>query len=93
MRRRGPESDVPQSEELERLCAELGRFEAPFDEITRSRAEARLAAELAREPERRHRRRLVGLERRLQAALNRRDAAAGELDRRVMLNTGSEDEK
>ena len=56
IRRRAAESDVAHSEELERLCAELGRVEAPFDEITRSRAEARLAATLAREPERRHRR-------------------------------------
>jgi hypothetical protein len=57
-RRRGPasDSDVAQREELERLCAELGRVEAPFDEITRSRAEARLATALAREPERRPRR-------------------------------------
>ena len=37
-----------ESEELERLCDRLGRVEAPFDEITRSRAEARLVAELAR---------------------------------------------
>jgi ferric-dicitrate binding protein FerR (iron transport regulator) len=56
--RRGPAGDAAQSEELERLCARLGRVEAPFDEITRSRAEARLAAELAREPARRYRRTL-----------------------------------
>ena len=51
IRRRSADSDVAQSEELERLCAELGRVEAPFDEITRSRAEARLAAALARQPD------------------------------------------
>ena len=56
--RRGPEAGAAESEELERLCDELGRFEAPFDEIARSRAEARLAAQLAREPARRHRRAL-----------------------------------
>jgi hypothetical protein len=54
--RRGSEGDAAQSEELERLCDRLGQMEAPFDEIARSRAEARLAAELAREPARRHRR-------------------------------------
>ena len=58
IRRRGPAGDAAQSEELERLCDRLGRVEAPFDEITRSRAEARLAAELAREPARRYRRTL-----------------------------------
>ena len=56
--RRGPAGDTAQSEELERLCDRLGRVEAPFDEITRSRAEARLAAALAREPARRYRRTL-----------------------------------
>ena len=56
--RRGPADDGAQSEELERLCDRLGRVEAPFDEIARSRAEARLAAELAREPARRYRRTL-----------------------------------
>ena len=54
--RRGPAGDGAQSEELERLCDRLGCVEAPFDEITRSRAEARLAAELALEPARRYRR-------------------------------------
>jgi hypothetical protein len=39
-------------EELERLCDELRRVEAPFDEITRSRAEARLGAALERQPRR-----------------------------------------
>jgi ferric-dicitrate binding protein FerR (iron transport regulator) len=57
--RRGPAGDDAQSEELERLCDRLGRVEAPFDEITRSRAEAGLAAELAREPARRYRRTLA----------------------------------
>jgi hypothetical protein len=56
--RRGPAGDGAQSEELERLCDRLGRVEAPFDEIARSRAEARLAAELAQEPARRYRRTL-----------------------------------
>ena len=56
--RHGPAGDAAQSEELERLCDRLGRVEAPFDEITRSRAEARLAAALAREPARRYRRTL-----------------------------------
>ena len=56
--RRGPAGDAAQSEELERLCDRLGRVEAPFDEIARSRAEARLAAELVREPARRYRRTL-----------------------------------
>ena len=55
-KRPDPAGDAAHSEELERLCARLGRVEAPFDEITRSRAEARLAAELAREPARRQRR-------------------------------------
>ena len=58
IRRREPEAGAAESEELERLCDQLGRVEAPFDEIARSRAEARLGAELAREPARRQRRAL-----------------------------------
>jgi ferric-dicitrate binding protein FerR (iron transport regulator) len=57
--RRGPGGDAVHDEELERLCDQLGRVEAPFDEITRSRAEARLAAELAQQPARRYRRTLA----------------------------------
>jgi ferric-dicitrate binding protein FerR (iron transport regulator)/TolA-binding protein len=59
IRRRGPETAAAESAELERLCDQLGRLQAPYDEIARSRAEARLAAELAREPARRHRRALA----------------------------------
>ena len=44
------EAGTAESEELKRLCDQLGRIEAPFDEITRSRAEASLIVELAREP-------------------------------------------
>ncbi len=54
--RRGSEGDAVQDEELDRLCDRLGQVEAPFDEVARSRAEARLSAELAREPARHHRR-------------------------------------
>jgi ferric-dicitrate binding protein FerR (iron transport regulator) len=57
-RRRDPEAGTVESEELERLCDELARFEAPFDEITRSRAEARLGAALERQPGRGNRRAL-----------------------------------
>ena len=56
IKRREPEAGAAESEELERLCDQLGRVEAPFDEITRSRAEARLGALLAREPARQQRR-------------------------------------
>jgi len=55
MSRRRPEAGAAENEELERLCEELGRLETPFDEITRSRAEARLGALLASEPARRRR--------------------------------------
>jgi ferric-dicitrate binding protein FerR (iron transport regulator)/TolA-binding protein len=58
IRQREPEAGVAESVELQRLCDQLGRVEAPFDEIARSRAEARLGAELAREPARRQRRAL-----------------------------------
>src|SRR4051794_32602828 len=58
IRRHGPEAGTNESDELERLCEELGRVEAPFDEISRSRAEARLGAALAREPAWRQRRAL-----------------------------------
>ena len=58
IRPREPEAGAAESEELQRLCDQLGRVEAPFDEIARSRAEARLGAELAREPARRQRRAL-----------------------------------
>jgi hypothetical protein len=59
IRRHGPEAGAAESEELERLCEELGRVEAPFDEIALSRAEVRLGAALAREPASRHRRAVV----------------------------------
>ncbi|HLK89855.1 MAG TPA: FecR domain-containing protein [Polyangia bacterium] len=49
-RRRDPEAGAAESDELERLCDGLRRLEAPFDEITRSRAETRLGAELERQP-------------------------------------------
>ena len=52
--RRDSDTGSAESDELERLCGRLGRAEAPFDEITRSRAEARLVDALAREPARRH---------------------------------------
>ncbi len=58
IRRRDPEAGAVESEELERLCDGLARVEAPFDEITRSRAEARLSAELERQPGRGNRRTL-----------------------------------
>jgi hypothetical protein len=58
-RRQGPEAAATEKDELERLCDELGRVEAPFDEVARSRAEARLGAALAREPAWRHRRALA----------------------------------
>jgi ferric-dicitrate binding protein FerR (iron transport regulator) len=58
IRPREPEAGAAESEELQRLCDQLGRVEAPFDAIARSRAEARLGAELAREPARRQRRAL-----------------------------------
>ena len=54
IRRPDSETGSAESDELERLCGRLGRVEAPFDEITRSRAEARLVDALAREPARRH---------------------------------------
>jgi TolA-binding protein len=41
---------VTANEELARLCHRLGDVETPFDEIGRSRAEARLGAALVREP-------------------------------------------
>jgi len=50
IRRPDSETGSAESDELERLCGRLGRVEAPFDEITRSRAEARLVDALAREP-------------------------------------------
>ena len=58
IRGRDPEAGAVEGTELDRLCDELGRLEAPFDEITRSRAEARLSAELERQPGRGHRRAL-----------------------------------
>ena len=71
-RRRTREAGAGENEELERLCDQLGRVETPFDEITRSRAEARLGAALAHEPARRHRRARGWL-----AALVMAGAAAG----------------
>jgi len=53
---RDPEAGAVESEELDRLCDGLARLEAPFDEITRSRAEARLSAELERHSGRGNRR-------------------------------------
>jgi FecR-like protein len=72
IRRRGPEAGAVEGEELDRLCDRLARIEAPFDEITRSRAEARLSAELERQPGRGHRRALGRV-----AALLAVGAAAG----------------
>lgn len=74
MRRRNPEAGAAENDELERLCDQLGRVETPFDEITRSRAEARLGAALACEPARRQRARawVAGV-----AALVALGAAAG----------------
>jgi hypothetical protein len=57
-RRRDPEAGAVEGAELDRLCDALARVEAPFDEITRSRAEARLSAELERQPGRGNRRML-----------------------------------
>jgi ferric-dicitrate binding protein FerR (iron transport regulator)/TolA-binding protein len=57
-RGRDPEAGAVEGEELDRLCDGLARLEAPFDEITRSRAEARLSAELERQPGRGNRRAL-----------------------------------
>ncbi len=57
-RGRDPEAGAAESAELERLCDGLAGIEAPFDEITRSRAEARLGAELERRPGRGNRRAL-----------------------------------
>jgi len=57
--RRDDLAGAAESEELERLCDRLKSVEAPFDEITRSRAETRLVGEIAREPARRHRRTLA----------------------------------
>ena len=71
-RRRDPEAGAVEREELDRLCAGLARIEAPFDEITRSRAEARLSAELERRPGRGNRRALGRV-----AALLAVGAAAG----------------
>jgi len=48
--RRPPEVGAEANEELERLCDRLADVETPFDEIGRSRAEARFGAALAREP-------------------------------------------
>ena len=72
IRRRGHEAGAVEREELDRLCDGLARIEAPFDEITRSRAEARLSAELERQPGRGNRRVL-----RRAAALLALGAAAG----------------
>ena len=58
IRRRDPEAGAVEREELDRLCDGLARIEAPFDEITRSRAEARLSAELERQAGRGNRRAL-----------------------------------
>jgi ferric-dicitrate binding protein FerR (iron transport regulator)/TolA-binding protein len=71
-RRRDPEAGAVERAELDRLCNGLARVEAPFDEITRSRAEARLSAELERQPGRGNRRAL-----RRVAALLAVGAAAG----------------
>ncbi len=71
-RRRDPEAGAAEGEELDRLCDRLARIEAPFDEITRSRAEARLSAELERQPGRGNRRALGRV-----AALLAVGAAAG----------------
>ena len=72
IRGRDPGAGAVEGEELDRLCDKLARFEAPFDEITRSRAEARLSAELERQPGRGNRRML-----RRAAALLVVGAAAG----------------
>ena len=72
IRRRDPEAGAVEGEELDRLCDQLARIEAPFDEITRSRAEARLSAELERQRGRGNRRML-----RRAAALLAVGAAAG----------------
>ncbi len=71
-RGRDPEAGAVEREELDRLCDALARIESPFDEITRSRAETRLSAELERQPGRGHRRAL-----RRAAALLAVGAAAG----------------
>ena len=72
IRRRDPQAGAVEGAELDRLCDGLARIEAPFDEITRSRAEARLSAALERQPGRGSRRAL-----RRVAALLAVGAAAG----------------
>jgi TolA-binding protein len=54
-----PEVDATTNEILDRLCRRLGDVKAPYDEIGRSRAEARLDAVLARQPPPRGRRPLA----------------------------------
>ena len=56
--RRPPEVEAAANETLERLCRRLGDVQAPYDEIGRSRAEARLDTLRARQPPARGRRRL-----------------------------------
>jgi hypothetical protein len=46
---------VTTDETLDRLCRRLGDAKTPYDEISRSRAEARLDAALARDPSPRRR--------------------------------------
>ena len=84
IRRRDPEAGAVEREELDRLCDQLARVEAPFDEITRSRAEARLSAELERQPARGNRRML----RRAAALLAVGAAAGAALTVRNVVTTG-----
>jgi len=56
--RRPPEVGAEANEALERLCRRLGDVDTPFDEVGRSRAEARLDAALAQQPAPRARRAL-----------------------------------
>ena len=81
IRRRDPEAGAVEGEELDRLCIALARFEAPFDEITRSRAEARLSAEIERQPGRGNRRAL----RRVAALLAVGAAASAALTARTVV--------
>ena len=57
--RRPPEVEAAANETLERLCRRLGDVQAPYDEIGRSRAEARLDTLRARQPPPRTRRSLA----------------------------------
>ncbi len=84
IRRRAPEAGAVEAEELDRLCDGLARFEAPFDEITRSRAEASLSAALERQPGRGNRRAL----RRVAALLAVGAAAGAALTVRTVVRAG-----